>query len=154
MWWNLLIGFILPWIAGYWYLREDLTVIVRIGPVAGLIAFAFNEIGYQSGWWSVTPSGAGILGILPYNFGIFPVLACALLFTLQKIAVRPVALIPLFSVLKTLLESILVVTGKVVYDNGWNLLWTYVSYLIACSLTYGAYRVVHKYSLISFKRRG
>lgn len=42
----------------------------------------------------------------------------------------------------TLLESGLVLVGKVDYGNGWNLSWTFVSYLLACSLTYGGYLIV------------
>lgn len=51
MYTNVILGFVLPWIIGGYFLRRDLSVIIHVGPVSNMIAFAFNEIGFHMGWW-------------------------------------------------------------------------------------------------------
>lgn len=143
---NVLIGWVLPWIIAGYFLRKDLSIIVQMAPLASVIAFAFNEVGYHFRLWTVTPVEAGILSFLPYNLGIFPVIPCLLIYTTRRTSLSPMLLILLFTGLKTLLESCLLLIEKVNYDHGWNLAWTFVSYLIACSLSYGGYLIVESKS--------
>jgi hypothetical protein len=141
---NILIGFVLPWIVGGWVLRKNRSVIRETGPVAGMIAFAFNETGYYMDWWKVTPVRGEILSFLPYNLGLFPVIGCLFIYTVQKSTFHPALLLLSYPFLITALEIVFRVTGKVTYGNGWNPGWTYVSYLLACSLTYAVYHVFNK----------
>ncbi|MEK4188659.1 hypothetical protein [Paenibacillus sp. FSL L8-0494] len=53
---NVIIGWILSWTIGSYYFRKDLSVIILNGPLASVIAFVFNEVGYHWRWWSVTPA--------------------------------------------------------------------------------------------------
>ncbi|WP_405115501.1 CBO0543 family protein [Paenibacillus sp. FSL K6-1217] len=137
---NVIIGWVLPWLVGSFFIRKDKFVFLHIGPFASVIAFIFDEIGHHMRWWSITPAGAGILAFIPYNLGVFPVISCLLLYTVRRSSVNPWLLIPLFSTGKTMFELSLVLAGKVTYDRGWNIGWTYVSYVLACSLCYGWYR--------------
>lgn len=138
---NVIIGWIIPWCIGGYFLRKDSSVILHIAPVASVIAFAFNEVGYQMQWWSLTPAELGVLAYLPYNLGIFPVIPCLLIYTMRRSALNPLLLLLLYTIGKTLPEFCLVLLGKVSYDHGWNLGWTFVSYLLACSLCYGWYLI-------------
>lgn len=139
---NVIIGWIIPWCIGSYFLRQDRSVFIQIAPVASVIAFAFNEVGYQMKWWSVTPTGWGVLSFLPYNLGVFPVIPCLLIYTVRRTSLYPLLLLLIFTICKTLFEFCLVLGGKVNYDHGWNLGWTFVSYLLACSLCYGWYLIV------------
>ncbi len=141
---NVWLGFCLPWLIGIYILRDDRSLIYTIGPAASFIAFAFNEIGYFRQWWQVTPEQFGVLSFLPYNLGVFPVLGCLCVFSARKSKLNIFLLLILFSLLKTGLEMILVLFGKVSYGHGWNAFWTFFSYLIACSLTYGMYRLLRR----------
>ncbi len=147
---NVIIGWIIPWSIGSFFLRKDSAVVLHIAPVASVIAFTFNEAGYYMKWWSVTPTGLGVLAFLPYNLGIFAVIPCLFIYTVRKSSLNPLLLLLISSLCKTLLELCVVLGGKVSYAHGWNLGWTFVSYLLACSLCYGWYLIVkgegYKYS--------
>lgn len=138
---NIIMGWLFPWMIAWFFLRKDVSVIYRIGPISSMIAFAFNEIGYHMKWWSVTPTGAGIISFIPYNLGIFPVISCLLIYVRKKASLNSMFLIFIFSIIKTLMESWLVLVDKVNYGNGWNLIWTFVSYILACSLSYVWYQI-------------
>ncbi|ETT59115.1 CBO0543 family protein [Paenibacillus sp. FSL R7-277] len=139
---NVIIGWIIPWCIGSYFLRKDSAVILHIAPIASVIAFAFDEIGYHMKWWSITPTGPGVISYLPYNLGVFPVISCLLIYTVRRTSLNPLLLILLFTCGKTLFEFCLVISGKVRYDHGWNLGWTSISYVLACSLCYGWYLMI------------
>ncbi|MEK3837235.1 MULTISPECIES: hypothetical protein [unclassified Paenibacillus] len=99
---NVIIGCIIPWCIGSYFLRKDSVVILHIAPIASVIAFAFDEIGYHMKWWSITPTGPGVISYLPYNLGIFPVVSCLLIYTVRRTSLNPLLLILLFAFGKTL----------------------------------------------------
>lgn len=139
---NVILGWIIPWCIGSYFLSRDRAVFLHIAPIASVIAFVFNEVGYQMQWWSVTPTGWGVLSILPYNLGVFPVIPCLLIYTVRRSSWSPLLLLLLFTLCKTLLEFCVVLIGIVNYHHGWNVGWTFVSYLLACSMCYGWYQVI------------
>lgn len=139
---NVILGWIIPWCIGSYFLRKDSAVFLHIAPIAIVIAFVFNEVGYQMQWWRVTPTGWGVLSILPYNLGVFPVIPCLLIYTVRRSSLNPLLLLLISTICKTLMELCLMLAGKVIYDHGWNLGWTFVSYLLACSLCFGWYLIV------------
>lgn len=141
---NVIIGWIIPWCIASYFLRQDSSVILLIAPIASVIAFVFDEVGYHMKWWSITPAGSGILSFLPYNLGIFPVVSCLLIYTVRRSSLNSLLLLLLFTFCKTMFEFCLVLSGKVSYAHGWNLGWTFVSYLLACSLCYGWYLMVKR----------
>lgn len=61
---------------------------------------------------------------------------------IRRTSLNPLLLILLFTCGKTLFEFCLVISGKVRYDHGWNLGWTSISYVLACSLCYGLYLMI------------
>lgn len=137
---NWLIGFVIPWIFGIYLLRKDFIHIVRIGPAAGLIAFLFSDIGYYMEWFQISPFRSGSLSFVPYNLGIYIILPSYMVYLINRAKKLPAFLaICAFSIVKTILEAVLVYTGKVIYLHGWNLIWTFVSYVLACSATYMIY---------------
>lgn len=143
---NIVIGFVLPWIICFFIFKRDLPFVLHVSTIGALIAFLINELGYFMNWWYVTPKAYGVLSFIPYNIGVFAVLA---VFTVHMVNHwgRSWIVIPGMTLVKTILESILVCTGKVVYDNGWNLSLTFFSYLLACSTGYLIYSMTQGVSI-------
>ncbi|EEK70321.1 hypothetical protein bcere0007_52430 [Bacillus mycoides] len=53
------------------------------------------------------------------------------------------------SLFTTLLEMTLVLSGKVVYGNGWNIVWTFFFYIIPNMWVYWYYLYLRKLQVIS-----
>ncbi|OAB29597.1 hypothetical protein [Paenibacillus macquariensis] len=135
---NIIFGFILPWIFGCYLFKRNLSFVLHVSTIAALIAFLFNDIGHFMDWWYVLPKNYGTLSFIPYNLGVFAVIPVFALYQINN-GGRTWLIIPLASFLLTIFEGLLVITGKVVYSSGWNLGWTYISYLIALIALYVIY---------------
>jgi len=140
---NIIIGFIIPWIAGAFFIKRDVIFVLKVSIIASLISFLFNDIGYYMNWWYVTPKQYANLAFIPFNFGIFSLIAVAMIYFINK-SNKVWSMILLFTFGKTFLESILVFCGKVVYGNGWNLAYTFLSYFVACTIGYFLYKCISK----------
>ena len=141
---NILLGFFLPWVTvGIYIYKRDKRILLLIFPISALVAFITNELGFYFEFWNLTPIlKEESMSALPMNLGIFPLLACCLIYLIKSRNWNPILLILLFSLLTTCLEFIGVITGKVIYMNHWNLGWTFVSYLIAYILEFWYYRIL------------
>lgn len=135
---NILLGFILPWLFGLHLLKRNQPFVIQASIIGALLAFLFNDVGFHMNWWYVTPKDYSTISFIPYNFGIFAVFSVFTLHLTNKVG-RAWIVIPVVTFVKTVLESALVFTGKVVYQNDWNIGFTYVSYLIACTASYVIY---------------
>lgn len=135
---NIILGFILPWIFGSYLFWKNLSYVLHASTIAALIAFLSNDIGYFMNWWYALPKDYGTLSFIPYNFGVFAVIPVFALYLINN-GGRTWLIIPLASLLLTIFEGLLVITGKVVYSSGWNLGWTYISYLISLMALYVIY---------------
>lgn len=140
---NIVFGFVLPWICCYYLIKRDMTFVLRVSTIGALVAFLINNIAYFMNWWYVTPKKYGSLSVLPYNIGAFSVLAVFTIHMINK-GRRNWIVILIMSFVETMLESILVYTGKIVYLNGWNLSLTFFSYLFATAIGYFIYRLSTK----------
>jgi len=140
---NILIGFILPWIAGAYVIKRDAKFVLIVSIIASLLSFIFNDIGYYMDWWYVTPIKYDNLSFIPFNLGIFSVIAVFMVFLIKRYD-KVWFYIVIFSVGKTILEGVLVFCGKVVYGNGWNLGYTFISYFAACTIGYFVYKLISK----------
>lgn len=135
---NILLGFIFPWVVGINYFRRNLSFVLHVSTIAALIAFLFNDIGYFMKWWYVEPKSYGTLSFIPYNLGVIAIIPVFAMYHINN-GRRIWMTIPLASLLLTILEGLLLLTGEVVYSSGWNLGWTYISYLIALMAEYIIY---------------
>ncbi|QSF46984.1 hypothetical protein [Paenibacillus tianjinensis] len=140
---NILLGFILPWCFGQYLLIKKPTFAIQVSIIGALLAFLVNDVGFHMNWWYVTPKDYGTISFIPYNFGIFALFSVFTLNLINNFG-RAWIVIPVMSLVKTVLESTLVFTGKVVYQNDWNLGFTYVSYLIPCTASYLIYSFLKK----------
>ncbi|WP_078427143.1 hypothetical protein [Alkalihalobacterium alkalinitrilicum] len=145
---NFVLGLLFPWILLLYVLRKHTKYIILFAPIGASLAFFFNELGFQY-FWGMKPIYKNItFSALPLNLGIYPVLSSFIGYFFTKRKVHPFVWILGFSLTLTIFEWLFEVYGIVFYINGWNIFWTYVSYVLAFALIYGYYRLLVKYSII------
>jgi len=59
-------------------------------------------------------------------------------------------MILIFSILTTATEGAALILDKVHYENGWNILWTFLSYLTPYSICYCYYLKLKKLKILNF----
>jgi hypothetical protein len=141
MFFNSILVFVIPWIVAILHLyKKDKLLIVLIGPFFSVIAFTINEFGF----WEVIPfPNQKTLSALPFNLGLYPILASYLIFFIKKYK-HPYAIIFFMSAFTTILEMIFLLFERVIYGNGWNNTWTFFSYLFPYMLTYWYYKYIKR----------
>lgn len=144
---NIVIGFIIPWIFGIMLHKKAPIVIYLICPIAATVSALINDIGYHLGFWDFTPKidNDETLSALPLDLGLYPVIGSYMIYWILKSKRRPWLKIGSISLLNTMLETIAVLFGKAEYGNGWNIGWTFVSYVIALVLVYLYFKLLNKY---------
>ncbi|MBK5490975.1 hypothetical protein ABH963_003664 [Bacillus sp. RC55] len=147
---NILIAFVLPWTVGILHLyKKERRIIPLIGSFFCVVAFVVNEFGLYFGFWRIAPFlDQKTLSALPFNIGLYPILASYLIFFIKKTQ-RPYLMVFFISLFTTLLEMTLVSSGKVVYGNGWNIIWTFFSYIIPYMWVYWYYLYLRKLQVMS-----
>lgn len=133
---NITAGFVIPWIFGYMLYTKNKNTLLHIAPFASAISYTVNVWGFKSHFWRLVPIYLEDLTSLPFNIGLFAVVPSYLVYFILKQKVNPYLLIVIFSISMTLAEGIGVLFGWVMYFNGWNIGWTFVSYLIPYFIVY------------------
>lgn len=136
---NIIIGFLIPWILGvYIYIKEERLFLI-IYPFGCAVSYTINMIGFYFGFWSIKPYEYGVFVSLPLNLGLYPIVGTYFVFLLHKEIIKPYYFILIFSSLTTVFELLMLILGRGIYGNGWNLFWTFISYLMAYILAYWFY---------------
>lgn len=125
-----LIALIIPWGICIYYLRKNIHVLIVYTPIVTSIAMLMNIVGFHFDFWSINPYN---IAALPFDFGIYPVLACFMVSGIYKNKHSIFAAVILYSVLATLMEYGAFSIGIVSYSNHWNIGWTLISYIVAYS---------------------
>ncbi|MCT8136717.1 hypothetical protein H1D32_02485 [Anaerobacillus sp. CMMVII] len=133
---NILFGFIIPWIFGLKLYDKDKKSLLLIGPFASVVAFTFDVIGQAKFWRTKPIYKTKLVSSIPVHLGVYPISAGYLTYFLRKRNLNSVLVIAIFSFILTLFELVSVKLKRVRYQNGWNIYWTFVSYLIAGGLCY------------------
>ncbi|WP_251529870.1 CBO0543 family protein [Metabacillus litoralis] len=147
---NILIGLVLPWTVAIFHLyKKERTIIPLIGSFFSVIAFIVNEFGFYCGFWRIAPFfDQKTLSALPFNLGMYPILASYLIYFIKKTK-KPYLMTFFISIFTTFLELTLVLSEKVIYSNGWNIIWTFFSYLIPYIWLYWYYLYLKKLQVMS-----
>ncbi|WP_411504646.1 CBO0543 family protein [Brevibacillus centrosporus] len=140
-------GFIIPWIIGVNLFKKNQKVVLTIAPFDSVISLVFNEIGLFLDFWDILPNKTESLNCLPIDLGIYPIFGSLFIHYCQKNLLPHWILLLSFSLFTSGLEYITVLTGSIVYHNGWNIFWTFISYVLAYILGY-SYYVLLKRNLI------
>ena len=146
---NILIAFVLPWFIAFRHLsKKDSLLIVLVAPFSSVLAYLINTIAYYFGFWEVAPfPEQKNLASLPSELGIFPILACYLVFFIRKFK-RTYIVVIIMTVFTTCLEQIFVLFGWIIYENGWNIFYTFFSYLLPYFVVYWYYKYLIKIAII------
>lgn len=144
----------LPWLAALILVYKDYRLILVISPITSVIAFIINGWGTHFHFWRVAPySMDQYISAMPYNLGIFPVLCSYMIYFISVSKIDDLLLIFVFTLGTTGLEYLSLYRNHIVYDHGWTIYWTFISYLIPYFLVYGYYRLLtRKDDINSFRK--
>ena len=145
---NVILGFVIPWIVCMFHIfKRDTKLVVTIGPFSSVIAFTVTEIGEYFGFWRVFPFDKSIVSPLPFILGIYSIIGGYSIYFLRKYK-RPYLVIFLITLFATISEGIWSLLGMVVYGNGWNIGWTFLSYLFPLTLVYLYYLFLKRLKIL------
>ncbi len=126
---NIVLGLLIPWILCILLVQKAPIVVFVMFPVGIAIAFLANDWGFDL-FWMVSPILKNpSLSALPYNLGYFPLLACIFAYFKVKKGINSTLLVIIFSIITTSIEGGALLIGRVLYLNGWNILFTYLVYI-------------------------
>ncbi|WP_261133702.1 CBO0543 family protein [Bacillus sp. Marseille-Q3570] len=146
MWMNIIFGLIIPWIPGIYLIKKDLKIFLLIAPFASVVAFTFDVLGFHMEFWRISPEREiETVAALPMYLGVYPILAAYLFFFIKRSHLNRWILIFAVTLITTIIEFIGVSIDMVHYFNGWNIFWTFVSYLLAYLVSYGYFLILKKH---------
>jgi len=137
---NIVIGFIIPWIFGVTLYFKDRKTVLIIAPFSSILGYTVNEFCFHLNFWRLVPVNINDdLTSMSVNLGLYPILGCYLIYYISKKHVNPYLIIFIFTIVTTILEYLGVLFDLVSYGNGWNIGFTFLSYLIPYLLIYWYY---------------
>lgn len=129
MWINVLLGLLIPWVILIYFYKKSPLLVILMYPLGVTISFVANDWGFLL-FWEVEPVyNNPSLSAIPISVGYFPLITALFAYIREKKAIDTWKLILLFSILTTFIELLVLWSGKIHYYNGWNILWTYFTYL-------------------------
>jgi hypothetical protein len=145
---NIIIGFLIPWILGVYFCIKEKRLFLVMYPFGCTVTYTINMLGFYFGFWSIKPYKYGIFTSLPLNLGVYPIIGTCFVVLLYKGIYKSYYLIFIFSLLTTVFELSMLILGRGIYGNGWNLFWTFISYLIAYISAYCFYRLARSEQIL------
>ncbi|PLS16441.1 hypothetical protein CVD28_15215 [Bacillus sp. M6-12] len=145
---SIVIGFILPCLVGVYLFIKNPKLMILFVPVGIATSFLINGIGFTYFWKLNHTYKEMFLAAMPFNLGLFPVLGCLFVASIQYNKVNKWWAFLLFTIVTTLFELFAVIRDQVTYRNGWNIFWTGISYLVAYIIAYTYYKIARRYNLI------
>ncbi|MDR6885026.1 CBO0543 family protein [Bacillus sp. 3255] len=141
---NIIVGFIIPWIFGIYLYKKARIVVLLIFPFTATISALINDMGYHLEFWDFTPliENDETLSALPLDIGLYPVFAGYMIYWIRHNHRHVWLKIICLCLLTTGLEWVALQYGKVEYGNHWNIGWTFLSYALAYVLVYVYYKVL------------
>ncbi|MDT9717773.1 hypothetical protein QVE09_02605 [Paenibacillus sp. ClWae2A] len=139
---NILLGMVVPILLAVWILRRNLKILVIYYPLGVAIASCINNVGFNY-FWNILPNTRNqSFAALPMNLGIYPIAGCLMMYAIIVKDAKPWVAILVSALSLTLLEWLAKMMGHVIYFNGWNIIWTFLSYLLPFVLAYGYSKIM------------
>lgn len=145
---NIIIGFIIPWIFGWILYFKNKKILYTIFPFQSMVAYTIIMLEIDIGFWKLSPDNYFALPAIPFCLGLYPISASYLIYFISKSKVNPCLLIALFTALTTVSEWLGIIIDKVHYKNGWNIFFTFLSYLLPYILCYIYYLWLKKNKIL------
>lgn len=142
---HLFLVFLIPWVICLMHLyKKEKILLFFSGSIFSVVAYLMNALGFYFDFWEVLPfPEQKSFASLPFDVGIYPVLSCYCIYFIKKTN-KPFLVLFLMTLLTTFLEGIFVFFERVIYQNGWNIYFTFFSYLLPYLCLYGYYRFLLK----------
>ncbi|MCP3808467.1 hypothetical protein NLX78_14605 [Paenibacillus sp. Lou8.1] len=141
---NVVLGLVIPIVLGCWILRKNLKLILIFFPLGVATSSVANNIGFNYFWRLLPEFNNHSFSALPFDLGLFPMAGCLMIYYIKKHRAHPWIAVFVTAFVLTIVEWIAKESGRVLYFNGWNIGWTYISYLLPMVIAYG-------YSTIFFR---
>ncbi|WP_145148047.1 hypothetical protein [Paenibacillus xylanexedens] len=139
---NILLGMVVPILLAVWILRRNLKILVIYYPLGVAIASCINNVGFNY-FWNILPNTRNqSFAALPMDLGIYPIAGCLMMYVIIVKDAKPWVAILVAALSLTLLEWLAKMMGHVIYFNGWNIFWTFLSYLLPFVLAYGCSKLL------------
>ena len=131
------------------HLYKKEIIIFLVAPYSSVVAYTINTFGFYCGFWELIPyPNQKNLASLPFDLGVFPILASYLIFFIRKIK-KPYFAVFLMTLFTTFLELIFLYFRRIIYGNDWNIYLTFFSYLFSYLFVYGYYKYLMKFNEIN-----
>ncbi|WP_091018867.1 MULTISPECIES: hypothetical protein [Paenibacillus] len=139
---NILLGMVIPIIMGVWILRRNFTILIQYYPLGVAISSCINNVGFNY-FWNILPNTRNqSYAALPMDLGIYPIAGCLMMYAILVKGAHPWLAILVASLSLTLIEWVAKMIGHVIYFNGWNIFWTFLSYLLPFVIAYGYSKIL------------
>ncbi|GGC96548.1 hypothetical protein GCM10007216_29130 [Thalassobacillus devorans] len=147
MWSNLIFGLVIPLFILFFLYKRNPALVLLMYPLGVTIAYTANDWGFDL-FWDVEPDHENpSLSAIPPSLGYFPMITALFAFTRKKYHVHILWHVFIYASVATLIEGMMVLTGKVHYYHGWNILFTFLIY-ISGFITVAIYvHVLRKYHI-------
>ncbi|VUG07055.1 hypothetical protein PPOLYM_03463 [Paenibacillus polymyxa] len=132
---NFIAGFIIPWILGLGFIKDRKLLFVFV-PITVALSTVINTIGFNY-FWFLSPRFRNVsFSALPFDLGLYPIVICSMLYFISSKGTKAAPSIVLTSVFLTVIEWIFKEFNRVTYFNGWNIFWTFISYVVPAVVLY------------------
>ena len=110
------------------YLKDRKTLLI-IAPFMSVWAYIVNEALFDLNFNRLFPFINDDITIMTINLGLYPVLGCYLIYYIQIKKTSPYIIIIIFTFLTTIAEYLGLMFRMITYANGWNIGWSFLSYI-------------------------
>lgn len=145
---NILIGLIMPWLFGIHLYKKDPNVLLGIFPIGTVLSHIINSLAYEHKIWFVHPQKYIFVDVLLFDIGLYSILPSFMIYLIHKYRKGKSLYILGFTLFTTFSEYLWLKSGRVSYDNGWNIYFTFLSYLFPYIFVYLYYLLLKKKKII------
>ncbi|BAH07573.1 CBO0543 family protein [Clostridium kluyveri] len=145
---NITIGLIIPWITGIFLYFKEKELLLITFPFASSIALVINAWGFNRDYWNLYPFECQHISDLPFDIGLYPIMGVYMLYFIRHTKLKSYFIISSTILFTTFLEFLGVFTGRVFYSKGWNILYTFFSYVFSYIVLYYFYLYLKKLKIL------
>ncbi len=132
---NFTVGFIIPWMIVIIICRRNPLLFLTAAPFISLLSITFNQIGMQTGFWTLHPETEYLIfNSINIDFGFNPAFGVLFTYLIYFKQWKRWLIYLGFLLFLTGSEELALLFNKVRYGDDWNLLYTFLTYLLGLIL--------------------
>lgn len=148
---NLFLGLIIPFFMSFYLFYKNKKIVILIAPISSVICFIIINAEEHFGFWNLYPFNIhDAFAAIPYCIGLYPFNVCFFMYLIDNKFnhLNHSVLILALSAFTTFEEFCGILAGRIYYSNGWNIIFTFISYLVPFSVIYLYYRYLKKIQML------